>query len=228
MTPVCQKISALTLPFEMETAERPKDKDHIERAQFRVMPNHQHASQFIPAVKTETTSHLSLAARTFLAAAAVAVASLPGTQAAVPAYGIDGNGNLRVIPDLNTMASVVLAPTQFFNGGVNVGPAIDPSGSLYAGDTDGNIFNLALNGTATLLGNPGLGPISGLDWNPLTNDLVALSVGGQIFRANPVTGLQQGPPPVIAGFTGQAESIAWAGPGSGPVWTSIRPRETSI
>jgi hypothetical protein len=204
--------------LEMETAERPADKRaQAVHAQFRAMPNHQQSQRVIPTMKTNITSLLSLTTRALLAAAALAAVSLPEAKAAVPAYGIDGNGNLRLILDVNTMVSVVLAPTQFFNGGVNVGLAIDPSGQLYAGDTNGDIYTLALNGTATLLGNPGLGPITGLDWNPLTNDLLVLSAGAQIFRANPVTGLQQGPTPVTAGFTGQAESIAWAGPGTGYV-----------
>ena len=169
-------------------------------------------------MKLKTTSLLSIATRTLLAAAALAAVPLPGARAAVPAYGIDGNGFLRLIPDLNTMASVVLAPTQFFNGGVNAGLAIAPLGQLYAGDANGDIFSLALNGTATLLGNPGQGPITGLDWDPIASDLLVLSASpaSQIFHASPVNGSLIGSP-TPANIPGQAEDIAWLASGLGYV-----------
>ena len=147
------------------------------------------------------------------ALAAVALAAVVATpeSRAVSAYGIDGIGDLRLITNLNTMTSTVLGPTGFGVSPVNVGLAIDPLGQLYAANGSGNIYSLAPNGTPTLLGNPGLGPITGLDWDTATNDLLVLSAtpAHLIFHANPVTGAFQGPPPVNAGIIGQAEDIAW-------------------
>lgn len=143
-------------------------------------------------------------------AAAVMLAGMATPEShAVSAYGIDGAGDLRLITNLNTMTSVVLGPTGF-GGPVNVGLAINPSGQLYAGDGLGNIYTLAPNGAPTLLGNWGLGPITGLDWDPINNDLLVLSASPahSISHANPANGAQQGPV-VNAGITGQAEDIAW-------------------
>ena len=147
----------------------------------------------------------------------LAVVAAPESHA-VSAYGIDGAGDLRLITNLNTMSSVVLGPTGL-TGPVNVGLAIDPSGQLYAGDGLGNIYALAPNGAPTLLGNWGLGAITGLDWDPISNDLLVLSAslaGHQLSHANPGNGAQQGS--IITALIGtgdQAESIAFLAPGVG-------------
>ena len=166
--------------------------------------------------------HLQITLATkFLAVAAVAIISLTAacrSHAAV-AYGIDGNGNLRLITSLTTMSSVILGTTPFASGGVNVGLAIGPSGQLFAGDAGGNIYSLTPTGIPTLIGNPGQGPISGLDWDPSTGRLLAISGGGSpnIFRVSPVTGAVVGPT-VPANLVGNTpEDIAYYGAGKGLV-----------
>lgn len=140
----------------------------------------------------------------------LAVVATPESRA-VTAYGIDGVGDLRLITNLNTMSSVILGPTGF-TGPVNVGLAIDPFGQLYAGDGLGNLYSLAPNGAPTLLGNWGLGAITGLDWDPISNDLLVLSasgVGHQLSHANPGNGAQQGPiVTALIASNDQAEGIA--------------------
>ena len=157
----------------------------------------------------------------FLTVAGVAIIALTMTSRshAAVAYGIDGNGNLRLITSLATMSSVVLGSTPFISGGINVGLAIDSAGQLFAGDAGGNIYSLTPNGIPTLIGNPGQGPISGLDWDPATGQLLAISGGGSpnIFRVSPITGAVVGPtvPASLLGNT--PEGIAYYGGGLGLV-----------
>lgn len=103
----------------------------------------------------------------------------PGAQAAVFAYGIDGSGDLRQI-DLLTMQSTVLGSTGR-TGPTNVGLAIDQTDQLYLADSSGGIFYLALNGTTTPIGNPGQGAITGLDWDPVNNNLLVVTAGATFF-----------------------------------------------
>ena len=154
-----------------------------------------------------------------VATAAIIMLTTASTSHAAVAYGIDGNGNLRLITSLGTMSSVILGSTPFASGGINVGLAIGPSGQLFAGDAGGNIYSLTPTGIPTLIGNPGQGPISGLDWDPTTNRLLAISGGGSpnIFRVSPITGAVVGPT-VPANLVGNTpEDIAYYAPGQGLV-----------
>lgn len=149
-----------------------------------------------------------------LAVAGVLASLVAGARShAVSAFGIDGNGFLRMIPNLSTMSSFVLGPTGFATGGVNVGLAIDPNGQLFAGDPAGNLYSLTPTGIPTLIGNPGLGPITGLDWDPVQNNLLVLSATYNISHANPVNGAQVGAI-LTAGVPGGTllEDIAWLNP----------------
>lgn len=115
------------------------------------------------------------------------------------------------------MSSTVLGSTPF-NYGVtngNVGLAMSPFGQLYAGDHFGNIWALSMSGVATPIGNTGVAaPISGLDWDPMSNSLLVFTGGStpQIFRASPTTGVQISPAVTINIGGGKTESIAWLNP----------------
>lgn len=152
-----------------------------------------------------------------IASGVLAAAALAHRSAAATAYGIDGNGNLRVINNLSTMSSSVLGLTPFTYGATNgnVGLAMSPSGQLYAGDQFGNIWALSMTGVATPIGNTGVAaPITGLDWDPINNSLLVFtgSPAYQIFRASPTTGAQISAAISVNLGGGRAESIAWLNP----------------
>lgn len=170
----------------------------------------------VPAMMLFGFAVLCVLRKKIAALAAVAVIgtmAATGAQAAVNAYGIDGVGDLRQI-DLLTMQSTVLGSTGR-TGPVNVGLAIDPAGQLYLGDGTGGIFSLAYNGTATPIGNPLQGPITGLDWDPITNDLLVVTSGAKMFHADPLTGNVIGPIVTALVGGGQIESIAFVSSVSG-------------
>lgn len=118
-----------------------------------------------------------------VATAAIIALTTASTSHAAVAYGIDGNGNLRLITSLGSMSSVILGSTPFASGGINVGLAIGPSGQLFAGDAGGNIYSLTASHLAT--GNH-------LDWTafaisldvpePTSAWLIAIGCGTALLR----------------------------------------------
>lgn len=148
-----------------------------------------------------------------------AMIAAPVAQSAVLAYGIDGIGELRQI-DLLTMQSTVLGSTGRA-GPFNVGLAIDPNDQLYLADGSGGIFSLALNGTTTLIGNPLQGAITGLDWDPMNNNLLVVTAGLTFFHADPLTGAALNVPIAIPISGAVIDSIAYVTPTVGLITYAI-------
>ncbi len=95
---------------------------------------------------------------------------------AVPAFGIDSNGDLYRI-DLATGTTTLIGQTDInFDFAVTVpqGLAVSASGSLFATDILGMLYELdPTDASTTLIGDTGLGNIEGLDFLGTTDTLIA-------------------------------------------------------